>query len=118
MDEELRFKNVRAANVGTFFDGPKTVMSFDDIDLNGVEKFIHFRDSDSSILERLGLPKDTPPEFLIELITSLAEKKDMNFESKVGIVGKSKLFEWLGAGANLMTIAEPIIRSVQENWFK
>ena len=86
--------------------------SFDGLLIKGCKIAIELRDP-PSLLEKIGLPKDTPPEFLLEAI-KIIENSDSSSPKKVeDLLQRSKLFEWLGASANIATISTALFQLMQ-----
>lgn len=62
-------------------------------------------------LEHLGLPADTPQEFLEEIISALQSTTDES--EKINVVKESRLFQWLGNAASLSNIATALVQFVR-----
>ncbi|WP_125855463.1 hypothetical protein [Pseudomonas sp. p99-361] len=63
-----------------------------------------------SLVKKLGLPEDTPPEALTAVLSALQSKKDISEEQKESIVKSSKLGAYLQNSANMATTISAIIQ--------
>ncbi|CAM3885076.1 hypothetical protein [Pseudoalteromonas maricaloris] len=64
-------------------------------------------------LNQLGLPENTPQEYLQEVIQILQGQKGQSEEVQVAAISDSSLFKWLGHAASVSSIASGIIAFVQ-----
>jgi hypothetical protein len=67
----------------------------------------------SSDLKTLGLPEDTPQEYIREVLHSLEHQKDLPTEQKLESISNSNLFKWLGHGASVASIGSALITFLQ-----
>lgn len=63
-------------------------------------------------LKKIGLPGNTPQEFLREIISTLQGMPSHSDEDKVEMVKQSRLFNWLGAAASASTIANSLVQFI------
>ncbi|MCE0965894.1 MULTISPECIES: hypothetical protein [unclassified Pseudomonas] len=75
----------------------------------GLEKGIEERDPVPA-LEGMGLPKETPPEYLLAALLSLKENANKTVEEKAAIVESSKLGAYLQHLANSSTVVSGIVQ--------
>jgi hypothetical protein len=61
-------------------------------------------------LLELGLPKDTPQEFLLDLLKEI--KKSENTEKQLSCIAKSSLIEWLGIASSTVTLGMPVVQAL------
>ncbi len=74
---------------------------------NGIALDIYVSAAD---IQTLGLPAETPQEFIKEVISAL---QGTNIESeKMKVVEESRLFKWIGNTASLSTIATALMQFV------
>ncbi len=64
-------------------------------------------------LLHLGLPENTPQEYMQEIIEILQGQKGQPEEVQIESIADSSLFKWLGHGASVASIASGIISFVQ-----
>ena len=62
---------------------------------------------------QLGLPENTPQEYIKEVIQILQGQKGQPEEVQVASISDSSLFKWLGHAASVSSIASGIIAFVQ-----
>jgi len=67
----------------------------------------------ASDLRHLGLPENTPQEYLQEVIEILQGQKGQPEEVQMKSIADSSLFKWLGHAASVSSIASGIIAFVQ-----
>lgn len=94
----------------TVFKGPSDLeMNFGRNSVKDVGEVFNIYDSRGSVLKILNLPENTPVELVAEVVDIIRKNPESSRSVKERIIRKSQLFEWLGASANLVTIATPII---------
>lgn len=64
-------------------------------------------------LRHLGLPENTPQEYIQEVIEILRSQKYQPEEVQVESIAESSLFKWLGHAASVSSIGSAIIAFVQ-----
>lgn len=67
----------------------------------------------AATLQSLGLPENTPQEYLREVFVLLEQEKDKPQEVQLQLASESKLFKWLGNGASIATIFSALIEFVK-----
>ncbi len=112
------FKNVHIAGFKTGISMPaNTPAEFDGLTIEGCETAIDLRDP-PSFLSQLGLPVSTPPESLLEALEILNGPAVETVKAKEARLNSSRLFEWLGASANLSTVAQSLVSLSQSRVYK
>ncbi|WP_192034602.1 hypothetical protein [Halomonas sp. YLGW01] len=100
----LDLKNVRIDNCGTGISAPKGAhIKADGLEITNTKKAIELRDP-PSLMKSLGLPDDTPSEYLIDAIKILEGNKELPKEDRINSLKSSSLVQWLGTTADLTTI--------------
>lgn len=95
-------------NIGTVADVPSNCdidFNFNNNQLEQVRKVLNIRDSYIDLLIRLNLKQDTPREVFEEAILTMKSSPNNSEEERVNVITKSRLNEYLEAGANISTIA-------------
>ena len=64
-------------------------------------------------LKLLGLPDNTPQEYIKEVIQILEQKKQLPEAAQLESIENSKLFKWLGHGASIASIGSALITYIQ-----
>jgi len=62
-----------------------------------------------SMLSALGLPADTPGEYLKELLADLEKARTLSIDKKIEVVKTSKLQGWLAGAASVSTVAKNLV---------
>ena len=58
-----------------------------------------------SLMEVIGLPRDTPPHLLIEVLAALEGHPQASSAERIDIIRESALRKWLGVGADIVGLA-------------
>jgi hypothetical protein len=121
----LNLKNVRIDNCGTGISAPKgAAINADGLEITNTKMAIELRDP-PSFMQKLGLPHDTPPQYLIEALRILENNSHLPQEQRVQKLRESKLLKWLGAAADITGLgsvllsaqAQGLVSSVVEKAF-
>jgi len=109
----IKMTNCHFENNGTGIKAPTSVkieMSGTTFKSNGKAIDIFVSASD---LKSLGLPENTPQEYIKEVIEILSQVKDNPKEQQLESISDSSLFKWLGHGASVASIGSAIIAFFQ-----
>lgn len=110
----ITLKNVSIIGCGTGISAPADApIHLDGLSIVGCERAIELRDP-PSLLEQLGLSKNTPPAILAEVLRPLQEP-GLTQEQVTSAIKESKLRSWLGTGADISTVAAGICQLYQSN---
>lgn len=121
----LILKDVRIDNCGTGISAPKDAdINVDGLEITNTACAIELRDP-HAFLQSLGLPKDTPPNYLIEALKILEDSSSQSAGARVEKLRDSSLIKWLGVTADLTGIgtallsaqSQGLISSVAESIF-
>jgi hypothetical protein len=64
-------------------------------------------------LKSLGLPENTPQEYIKEVLQILSDEKGLPKEQQLQSISSSELFKWLGHGASIASIGSALITFLQ-----
>lgn len=64
-------------------------------------------------LKSLGLPEDTPQEYIKEVLQILDHGKELPKTEQLQSISNSNLFKWLGHGASIASIGSALIAFLQ-----
>jgi hypothetical protein len=121
----LHLKNVRIDNCCTGISAPKDAhISADGLEITNTTQAIELRDP-PGLLQSLGLPADTPPQYLIDALKILEGVSTLPTEARIERLRESSLVKWLGVTADLTGIgtillsaqAQGIVSSAVERIF-
>ncbi|MCX9157287.1 hypothetical protein OPU71_14255 [Niveibacterium sp. 24ML] len=105
----IHLNNVRISNCGGGISAPKDAeIHANNLEIVNTAQAIELRDP-PSILQRLGLPPETPPEYLIEALKILEATNDMPQNERLDRLRESKLIKWLGVTADLTGLGTTLI---------
>jgi len=105
----IKITNCHFENNGTGIKAPTSA----EIELSGST----FKDNGKAMdifisvadLKSLGLPEDTPQEYIKEVLQILSDKKGITEEEQLQSISDSKLFKWLGYSSSIASIGSAII---------
>lgn len=108
----LHLINVTIDNCGTGISAPHDA----DIRANGLaitntNQAIEIK-LPQSLREQLGLPQNTPPEYITEALQMMIETKNKSQEERLHIFNTTRLANFLGIGADLVTIGTAFMKGV------
>ena len=102
-------KDVHIDNCGTGISAPKDArIHADGLTITNSGRAIEIRDP-PGLLQALGLPAATPPEYLIEALRILEGAQALPPERRTEALRESKLIKWLGASADLASIGNVLL---------
>lgn len=105
----LHLKNVRIDNCGTGISAPKDAhINADGLEITNTARAIELRDP-PSLLQSLGLPANTPPQYLIEALKIMEGASGLAPEARIERLKKSSLVKWLGVTADLTGIGTALL---------
>lgn len=110
MSAKFIIENNYIEGVDTVYTGPDNrSLRLKDNTIIKVRKVVDIYESKETILKALNLPDNTPFEMVTEIIKVLRDNPESSKSVKERVIKKSRLFEWLGVGSDLVTISTPII---------
>jgi|GEM_PF-3676599 len=121
----LNLKNVRIDNCGTGISAPKDAhIVADGLEITNTARAIELRDP-PGLLQSLGLPANTPPQYLIDALKILEAGSALPNEARIERLRESTLVKWLGVTADITGIgtallsaqAQGLVSSVVERIF-
>lgn len=121
----LHLKNVRIDNCGIGISAPKDAqIHADGLEITNTRRAIELRDP-PGLLQLLGLPPETPPQYLIEALKLLEGSHTLPPEQRIDRLRESSLIKWLGVTADLTGLgttllsaqAQGLLSSVVESIF-
>ena len=109
----IKMTNCHFENNGTGIKAPTSA----EIDMSGTT----FRGNGKAMdifvskvdLYKLGLPENTPQEYLREVIETLEGLKGHPQDKQIESISDSSLFKWLGHSASVATIGSALISFIQ-----
>lgn len=105
----LNLKNVRIDNCGTGISAPKDAhINADGLEITNTACAIELRDP-HGLLQSLGLPANTPPQYLIEALKILEGASALPEQARVEQLRDSALVKWLGVTADLTGLGTTLI---------
>ena len=105
----LHLKNVRIDNCGTGISAPKDAhINADGLEITNTARAIELRDP-PGLLQSLGLPATTPPQYLIEALKILEGASALPTEARIERLRESNLIKWLGVTADLAGIGSTLL---------
>ena len=105
----LKLKNVRIDNCGTGISmSIGTQLDADGLVITNTRRAIEVREP-QSLLQSLGLPATTPPEFLIEALRILEGASGLPPNARIQKLSESRLSKWLGVTADLAGLGSVLL---------
>jgi hypothetical protein len=102
----LHLKNVRIDNCGTGLSAPTGAQIFaDGLEITNTKQAIELRDP-PGLLQALGLPVNTPPEYLVEALKILEGAPP---DERAEMLRESRLVKWLGVTADLTGLVTVLV---------
>ncbi|WP_262020276.1 hypothetical protein [Pseudomonas sp. Pse35] len=105
------FRNITLTDVDVAVSVPKGAdIDFDmeDVTMTRGKTFYEERD-EPSLVEQIGLPSDTPPELLVDLVQKLANIPDSQQATRFDMIKKSKLWSFIERSANASSIIQGLL---------
>lgn len=121
----LHLINARIDNCGIGISAPKDAhIVADGLEITNTSRAIELRDP-PGLLQSLGLPANTPPQYLIDALRILEAEGALPPEARIERLRESSLVRWLGVTADLTGIgttllsaqAQGLVSSVVESIF-
>lgn len=109
----IKMTNCHFENNGTGIKAPTSAnidMSGTTFKGNGKAMDIYISSAD---LVNLGLPKNTPQEYIQEVVAILQKQVGAPQKDQIESISNSALFKWLGHGASISTIGSALISFIQ-----
>ncbi|EOB3673447.1 TPA: hypothetical protein RQL20_003190 [Vibrio vulnificus] len=108
----LVMKNSYFNDVGTVVRAPeKMLVEVDNCDFKKIEVGFDFYVPESD-LQKIGLPVDTPQEFLLEVAKLIRQNASADDKTMVDIIVESEFGKWLGLVSGAVTIGTPVIANL------
>ncbi|MCU8291140.1 hypothetical protein OC525_21635, partial [Vibrio vulnificus] len=105
----LNLKNVKIDRCVTGISAPKDAhINADGLEITNTQKAIELRDP-PNLMKSLGLPENTPPEYLIDAMKILEGNQNLPNNERIDSLQKSSLLQWLGTSADLVTIGTVLL---------
>lgn len=108
---KIDIKNMNLTDVGVGVSLPKgsnADLKMDEITMIRGRTLVEERDA-PNFVQSLGLPPDTPPEFILEIIRELRERPDLLEHEKVEVVKSSKLWSFVERSSSATTVIQGIL---------
>lgn len=110
MCAKITIENNYIEGADTVYRGPDNLsLGFKGNTVKNVRKVVDIYESKETILKALNLPDNTPFEMVTEIIKVFRDNPESSRSVKERVIKRSRLFEWLGVGSDLVTISTPII---------
>jgi len=95
-------------NTGTVFSvngGGGADISIDDLVVENCVRFLEERDP-PNLLKSLGLPDNTPPDYVVDVINALRAQSESTYEERMNTIKESKLWPFFERSSNVMTVLQ------------
>lgn len=107
----IEIKNMNLHNVGVGISLPKGTdidLKMDQVTVIGGGAFLEERD-EPNLVESLGLPPDTPAEFVLEVVRELRGNPHLQGQEKIESLKNSNLWSFIERSSNVTTVIQGVL---------